>query len=111
MMGSRSILIGMALAAVSLAAVWAIGCGEPPRGAKVQAGGPEPTRLTGTADNEVLSGDVAVSPRISLFVRALDENCNLTWEGWLENGRTYSFDGPVANLADCQLPEAVEHFL
>jgi hypothetical protein len=41
----------------------------------------------GTTDNaRVLSGEVAVSPRISLFARVFDENGNLVWEGWLENG-------------------------
>jgi hypothetical protein len=87
-MGSRFILIGTVLVAVSLVAVLAIGGkGEPPRGARVQAEGLELGGSTNTPDNaQVLSGEVAVSPRISLFARVFDENGNLVWEGWLENG-------------------------
>ena len=86
-MGNRSILIGTVLAAVCLVAVWAIGGrGEPPREAKVQTEGLEPNRPTNTADNaQILSGEVTISPRISLFARVFDENGNLVWEGWLEN--------------------------
>jgi hypothetical protein len=52
----------------------------------VQANELKPGNPTDNADNEVLSGEVAVSPRISLFARVFDENGNLVWEGWLENG-------------------------
>jgi hypothetical protein len=88
MMRCRFILIGMVLVAVCLVAVWTIGGkGEPPREAKVQAEGLEPGGSTNIADNaRVLSGEVAVSPRISLFAKVFDENGNLVWEGWLENG-------------------------
>jgi hypothetical protein len=49
---------------------------------KSELGGP-----TNTDDNvQILSGEVTISPRISLFAKVFDENGNLVWEGWLENG-------------------------
>jgi hypothetical protein len=52
----------------------------------VQTGGSEPSGSTNIDNARVLSGEVTISPRISLFARVFDENGNLVWEGWLENG-------------------------
>jgi hypothetical protein len=88
MMRSRPILIGMVLAAVFLGAVWVVGGKEePPPKPMVQTEKSELGGPTNTDDNvQVLSGEVTISPRISLFARVFDENGNLVWEGWLENG-------------------------
>jgi hypothetical protein len=87
MMRSKPILIGMVFVAVCLVAVRAIGGREEPPPPMVQTEKSEPGGPTNTDDNvQVLSGEVTISPRISLFARVFDENGNLVWEGWLENG-------------------------
>jgi hypothetical protein len=77
---------------------WLPGTRGNPSVVKAQAGRLEPSRPTDNADNaQVLSGEVAVSPRISLFARVFDKNGKLVWEGWLENGTSAGGRNPAGS--------------